>query len=104
MELPVVDLGALNEIDTLVNIVLARSEAPEPPAEPRVESGACAAAINEFATSIGAQATARFVAVLEEQEPVGLDAMAAVRDDGTTVVIYAVEPECEPSSNDPGQP
>ena len=100
VELPVVDLGLLDHIDTLVTIVLAQSEAIDLRAEPQAEPGVCAAAVSEFASSIGAQPTALFVAVLSAPALMELDAMTAVRDDGTTVLIYAVEPECEPSSTD----
>ena len=88
VELPVVDLGLLDHIDTLVTIVLAQSEAIDPRAEPQAEPGVCAAAVSEFASSIGAQPTALFVAVLSAPALMELDAMTAVRDDGTTVLIY----------------
>ena len=94
-EIPVVALGLLDGIDSLVRLVAARSQEQGDLDDPRAEGGACSAAVRDHTDTIGAEIVAAFVATLDETAPVSVDALLIQHDDALSI-LYAVEPDCAP--------
>ncbi len=96
----VVDLGTVRDIGVLVDLVADSARALATGDEAMdgtlAEPGICAPAVADLVRSMAAEAPTSFTAVLAGAVPRTLDAMSARRDDGTSVVVYAIEPECQP--------
>ena len=94
-ELPVARLGPLDGIDSLVELVAARSQEPGGLDDPRAEGGACSRSVRDRADAIGAETVAAFVAMLDETAPVSVDALL-IRHADALSILYAIEPDCAP--------
>ena len=93
---PLIDLGILDSIDALVDLISARPEAAGESGDQPGEQGACSEAVGDHVQEMGANAISSFTAVLDGPKPALLDAQLVVRNDGTTWVLYAIEPDCAP--------
>ena len=94
-ETPVVALGLLDGIDSLVELVAARSQEQADLDDPRAEGGTCSEAVRDHADTIGAEIVAAFVATLDGTAPVSVDALL-IRHEDALSILYAVEPDCSP--------
>ena len=94
--IPLIDLGVLDSIDELVDLISARPGAAGESSDQPGEPGSCSEAVRDHVQKIGANPISSFAAVLDGPTPASLDAELVVRDDGTTSVLYAIEPDCAP--------
>ena len=86
----------LDSIDALVDLISTRPGAPGEFSDQHGEPGSCSEAVRDHVQKIGANPISSFAAVLDGPTPASLDAQLVVRDDGTTSVLYAIEPDCAP--------
>ena len=94
--IPLIDLGVLDSIDALVDLISTRPGAAGESSDQPGEPGSCSEAVRDHVQKIGANPISSFAAVLDGPTPASLDAQLLVRDDGTTSVLYAIEPDCAP--------
>ena len=94
--IPLIDLGVLDSIDALVDLISTRPGAAGESSDQPGEPGSCSEAVRDHVQKIGANPISSFAAVLDGPTPASLDAQLVVRDDGTTSVLYAIEPDCAP--------
>ena len=94
--IPLIDLGVLDSIDALVDLISTRPGAAGESSDQPGEPGSCSEAVHDHVQKIGANPISSFAAVLDGPIPASLDAQLVVRDDGTTSVLYAIEPDCAP--------
>ena len=94
--IPLIDLGVLDSIDALVDLISTRPGAAGESSDQPGEPGSCSEAVRDHVQRIGANSISSFAAVLDGPTPASLYAQLVVRDDGTTSVLYAIEPDCAP--------
>ena len=94
--IPLIDLGVVDSIDALVDLISTRPGAAGESSDQPGEPGSCSEAVRDHVQKIGANPISSFAAVLDGPTPASLDAQLVVRDDGTTSVLYAIEPDCAP--------
>ena len=91
---PVVDLGAFENLESLFDDVTARwSAALENGAT--ADSGTCSAAVRNKELESDVETGQPFVAAVGTEEPLIFDGRFARRSDGTAIIIYAAPPDCE---------
>ena len=91
---PVVDLGAFEDLESLLDDIAARwSAALE--AGVTADSGTCSAAVHSKVLELDIETGQPFIATVGFEAPVVFDGRFARRGDGTAVIIYAAPPSCE---------
>ncbi|MYA85651.1 MAG: hypothetical protein F4Y12_08725 [Acidimicrobiaceae bacterium] len=96
---PVVDLGAFENLESLFDTVTARwSTALENGTT--ADSETCSAAVRERELELDVETGRPFVAAVGTEEPLVFDGRFARRSDGTAVIIYAAPPDCETETHD----
>ena len=92
-----VDLGVLEDIDSFFDVLAARLPESDGADDTRAPSGACSAAVNDYIEGRRDEPLKAFVAILDAPVPAVVDAVLALRgDDGTTIIVYALDPDCAP--------
>lgn len=91
---PVVDLGAFENLESLFDHVAARWSAA---LEDRTaaDAGTCFAAVHERELESDVETGRPFIATVGAEDPLIFDGRFARRSDGTAVIIYAAPPGCE---------
>ena len=91
---PVVDLGAFENLESLFDDVAASwSAALEDGAT--ADPGTCSATVHERQLESDVEAGRPFIATVGAEDPLIFDGRFARRSDGTAVIIYAAPPDCE---------
>ena len=101
--IPLIDLGVLDSIDALVDLISTRPGAAGESSDQPGEPGSCSEAVRDHVQKIGANPISSFAAVLDGPTPASLDAQLVVRDDGTPSVLYAIEPDLRARHSEPGR-
>ena len=95
-----VDLGVLDGIEMLWDRLDASAVQEDPPL---VEPGECSAALEDFATSLGAAIRWSFAATISNEPSSVLDAVSGELPDGSAFAAYAQAPDCMPvQRSEPG--
>ena len=92
--LQVVDLGTLEDIESLFDSVGARWSAALDD-EAVTDPGACSAAVHEHVLGLSADPLLSFMATIGTADPLAIDAQLARRADGTAFITYAAASGCE---------
>jgi hypothetical protein len=91
---PVVDLGAFENLQSLFDDVAARrSAALEDGAT--ADSGTCSTTVHERELELDVETGRPFIATVGVEEPLIFDGRFARRSDGTAIIVYAAPPDCE---------
>ena len=96
---PVVDLGAFENLESLFDTVTARWSAALENGT-TADSETCSAAVRERELELDVETGRPFVAAVGTEEPLVFDGRFARRSDGTAVIIYAAPPDCETETHD----
>ncbi|MXZ54146.1 MAG: hypothetical protein F4Z34_13285 [Acidimicrobiaceae bacterium] len=96
---PVVDLGAFENLESLFDTVTARWSAALENGT-TADSETCSAAVRERELELDVETGRPFVAAVGTEEPLIFDGRFARRSDGTAVIIYAAPPDCETETHD----
>ncbi len=92
--LQAVDLGTLADLESLFDGVGARLSAALAD-DAMTDPGSCSAAVHEHVLESSAETLLSFVATVDTEDPLAIDAQLARLADGTGLIAYAATPGCE---------
>ncbi|MYJ34888.1 MAG: hypothetical protein F4071_02960 [Acidimicrobiaceae bacterium] len=92
--MPVVDLGAFEDLGSLFDDVTARWSAALEDGT-TADPGTCSAAVHERELELDVETGQPFIATVGAEDPMVFDGRFTRRADDTAVIIYAAPPDCE---------